>query len=493
MNHVHFIGIGGVGMSGLAQILRARSIRVSGSDPYTNAATERLAAQGATLYTEQIGANIACEKPDLVVATAAIHDDNLELRAAQEAGIPVVSRADFLGRLMADFGGPRIAISGTHGKTTTTAMAAEVLLAGGLDPTVLVGGEYAGIGGNVKVGQSDVFLTEACEAYDSFLALHPDISVITNIEADHLDHYGTEAGVFKAFQEFLGQTASDGCIIWCAEDDGARRLMEMLGEKVGGPRQVACGFAPFGVGDCLWATDIDAAGSGSVFTVQGRSGGKLWQGEGRVHLKVPGRHNVLNALAAAALGQETGLSFEVVRQGLEAFTGTGRRFETLGETDDVRVIDDYAHHPTEIRATLAAARSSYPDRRVIAVFQPHLYSRTRDFMDGFAHSLAEADAILLTDIYPAREEPIPGIHVVELTKRIAEVAPTKTLLYLPIKRDLVGALDWVTKPGDLVLVMGAGDIREVGEAFVSRNSVQRPLSSQKTENDNKYESRGDRP
>jgi len=462
MKHVHFIGIGGVGMSGLAQILLARGARVSGSDPAENVATRRLEEQGATIYREQVARNIERERPEMVVVTAAIPEDNPELRAAYQAEIPVVSRAEFLGQLMEEFRGPRIAVAGTHGKTTTTAMVAAVLMAGGLNPTVLVGGEFPAIGGNVRVGGSEVFLTEACEAYDSFLALRPDISVITNIEADHLDYHKSEARVYESFRRFANQTKQ--VLALCAEDAGILKLVQHLPDEDVGPRWVNYSLSLPGA-DCVWATDITLAGAGSSFVAHRRVGERPGEALGSIHLRVPGTHNVLNALAAVAVGLELAIPFERIQEGLEGFAGTERRFEVLGEGGGIVVVDDYAHHPTEIRATFAAARAAYPDRRLIAVFQPHLYSRTRDFMEEFASALADADAILLTDIYPAREKPIPGVSVASLAHRISALAPDRTLLYLPDKKDVVGALTWVARPGDLVLVMGAGDIREAGEAF----------------------------
>jgi UDP-N-acetylmuramate--alanine ligase len=469
MNHVHFIGIGGVGMSGLAQALLSRGVRVSGSDPHANAATERLAAQGATVYAAQTAENITRERPELVVATAAIPADNPELAGAREAGISVEWRAEFLGRLMAEYAGPTVAVAGTHGKTTTTAMAAEVLLAGGLDPTVLVGAEYAPIGGNARIGSSPAFLTEACEAYDSFLSLHPQITVLTNVEADHLDHYGTEDNVFAGFRKFVLQTT--GTLIWCSEDSGALRMVHYELQLDEGPRRVSYGFAPYST-NSVWAEDVVSEGRGSSYTLRWQHEGAALPGTVRVTLNVPGRHNVLNSLAAAAVGLEAGIDVEAIARGIASFEGTERRFETLGEVDRVLVIDDYAHHPTEITATLAAARAAYPDRRLIVVFQPHLYSRTRDFMDQFAESLGEADAVVITDIYPAREKPIPGVNVTDLVRKVAERAPDRTLLYAPTKAEAVDALRWLCREGDLVLTMGAGDIREVGEKYLSDEEAQ---------------------
>jgi UDP-N-acetylmuramate--alanine ligase len=449
-------------MSALAQVLLTRGVRVSGSDPHANAATERLQKLGATVYREQVADNIEREKPDLVVVTAAVHEDNPELMAARDAGVEVVSRAEFLGRLMGEFGGARIAIAGTHGKTTTTAMVAEVLISGGLDPSVLVGGEYSGFGGNLRLGHGNLIVAEACEAYDSFLALHPSIAVITNVEADHLDFYGDEAGVFDSFRRFVGQTDGDGVLIWCSDDEGTRKLTESLGEGEGPARKIPYGLQRHG-NNCVWAE-----AHGDRLTVHRVLDDRDETVIENMQLSVPGDHNARNALAAIAVGLELGLSPDTLSNGsLREFIGVGRRFEVLGERDGVTVIDDYAHHPTEIRATLAAARSKYPERRIVAVFQPHLYSRTRDFMDEFAASLSAADAILLTDIYAAREEPIAGVSVSGLTHKIAGMAPSATLLYLPRKSDMVGALAWVTHPGDVVITMGAGDIREVGEAFLA--------------------------
>lgn len=450
-------------MSGLAQALLSRGMHVSGSDPQTNAATERLVRQGATIFSRQAAENISAAKPDLVVATAAIPNANAELAAARRTGIPIVSRAEFLGRLMAEYAGPTVAVAGTHGKTTTTAMVAEVLLSGGLDPTVLVGGEYAPIGGNARIGAGPVFLTEACEAYDSFLSLRPQITVLTNVEADHLDHFGTEVAVFASFRKFIMQTT--GTLIWCAEDCGAQRMAHYELQMDEGPRRVSYGFKPYGLSS-VWAENVRQEGGGSSYTLRISVDGETRQESVMARLSIPGMHNVLNSLAAAAVGIEAGVSLEAIGRGIGAFSGTGRRFEILGDTNGVLVIDDYAHHPTEIRATISAARAAYPERRLVAVFQPHLYSRTRDFMDGFAESLAGADVILLTNIYAAREKPIPDVNVSDLTRKIAEIVPARTVLYLPTKPEVADALKWVCREGDLVITMGAGDIREAAEEYM---------------------------
>jgi UDP-N-acetylmuramate--alanine ligase len=468
VRHIHFIGIGGVGMSGLAAVLLARGSRVSGSDPQENTATNRLKASGSTIYSQQVADNISREKPDLVVCTAAIHDDNPELHAARTAGIPIVSRAEFLGRVMAEHSGPRIAVTGTHGKTTTTAMLASVLMSGGLDPTVLVGGEYAGIGGNVRVGSSGAFLTEACEAYDSFLSLKPDIAVITNIEADHLDYYHTEDRVLQSFANFVNGIRQDGIIIACGDDPGVQRLhsqdrpdIKVFSYGLASENQLS-----------IQAANIVETPIGSKFDLLARDDDKT-ASLGAIQIPMPGAHNVLNALGAVAVGLQLDISFETMALALAAFKSPERRFEILGEIEGITVVDDYAHHPTEIRATLAAARTAFPYRRIIVAFQPHLYSRTRDFLDDFASELSQADVILVSDIYAAREDPIPGIHATGLVRKLAQTAPGKSVIYAGGLAEVPDRLAWIARPGDVVFSMGAGDIRRAGETFVELLMKQR--------------------
>src|SRR5258708_6927763 len=339
---VHFIGIGGVGMSGLASIDLARGLHVSGSDPQQNAATERLAASAAAIHTEQVPANIEIEPRDLVVWTAAIQDDNPELQAAKNAGIPIMSRADYLGRLMAEHSGPRIAVTGTHGKTTTTSMIASVLLGGGLDPNVLVGAEFSGIGGNVRVGLGNIFLAEACEAYDSFLSLKPDIAVITNIEADHLDYYGNEERVFQSFDRFVRGMPNTGLLIAGGDDPGIQRLLTGLADF--SIRRATYGLNSPSSG--IAAGSVRSSPAGQQFEVfRAESGTRSLLGS--VDLPIPGIHGVQNALAAVTVGLELGISFGDIKKALAEFRGAERRFELLAEIDGITVIDDYAHHPTE--------------------------------------------------------------------------------------------------------------------------------------------------
>ncbi len=460
-NHVHFIGIGGVGMSALAQIVASNGIRVSGSDPMESDATERLKAAGARIYREQVAENIDTEKPDLVVVTAAVQTDNPEVAYALQQEIAVVSRAEFLGRLMTEKQGPRIAVAGTHGKTTTTSMIAAVLIEGGLDPTVLVGGEFPAIGGNVRIG-GEVIVAEACEAYDSFLSLRPNIAVITNIEADHLDYYGTEDRVRESFVRFLAGLPADGTVIWCSENEGARSVVDAAGFDGKG---ISYGQLQAG-SESVWAEDLGIVDRGRRFRVLQSVDGSQKE-LGIIELNVPGQHNVMNALAAVTVGIQLGVAFEQIASALSKFTGAARRFDVRGELDGVLVVDDYAHHPTEVRATIDGAREAFPGRRIVAVFQPHLYSRTRDFLHEFADALNEADVILVTDIYAAREKPIPGVRAADLVRIVASRDYDKTVLYLPKKTDVVGALTWITQPGDVVLTMGAGDINEVAEQFLA--------------------------
>ena len=457
---VHFVGIGGAGMSGMARVLARQGVSVSGSDLRESATLESLRREGgirAVAGHEARHLNGAT----LVVASAAVKKDNPELAAARDRGIPVISRAEMLGRLMARH--PRsVAVSGTHGKTTTTGMAALILEAGGLDPTVLIGGDLPVYGGNARLGAGDVFLAEACEAYDSFLDLNPQVAAVTNIEADHLDYYGDLANVLRSFRRFLSQVS--GTAILCGDDGNCRTLAEDLAASVKAPDVVTFGL---GGGAALRADDLDADGPNPAYTA-------VWRGErlGRVTLGVPGTHNVLNSLAAAAAGLTLGVPFARVAEGLAAFAGTGRRFERLGETRaGALVVDDYAHHPTEIRATLAAARRAHPGRRIVAVFQPHLPSRTRDFKTEFAESFADADQVLLTDIFLAREPPLEGVTGAGLAALTADRRGADHVRYVADKTALPARLAEAVRPGDLVLTLGAGDIRAAGEGLLALDTA----------------------
>lgn len=444
----HFIGIGGAGMSGLARLLLGAGVRVTGSDLHDSETTHALRAAGAVVAIGHRAENVA--DATHVVYSAAVKEQNPELAEARRRGLPVVKRAEMLGHVMRGKAG--IAIAGTHGKTTTTAMAAAVFLAAGADPSVLIGGDWAPLGGNARAGGGRHFIAEACEAFDSFLELRPHVAVLTNVEADHLDWHGSLEGVVDSFRRFLDRLEPEGYAIGCREDARVRRLLSRLNRRC-----ITYGLED---GADYVAVDLVLDQPHPTFTVV-RQGYPL----GEVRLNVPGRHNVLNALAVAALAEEERLPFAAVAEGLSRFTGVSRRFEVLGEVNDIVVLDDYAHHPTEVAATLSAARRAY-GRYTTVVFQPHLYSRTQLLLDDFARSFEDANRVFVTEIYAAREQPVPGVSGELLVRRILDVEPDKQVEYAPDRGRLVEQLVRDARPGDLVLTMGAGDIRGVGEELV---------------------------
>ena len=475
---LYFVGIGGAGQSAIAYVLAQRGRTIRGADPGISAASRaRLELVGITVYSghdaTQVGDAAA------VIATDAVNETNPEIVEARKRNIPVFRRPEALGTILN--AGRGIAIAGTHGKTTTTGMVASILMAAGLDPTILIGGDLPLIGGNARNGSSDIVLAEACEAYGGFLYLYPEIAVILNVEPDHLDYHGTAEQFYEAFERFIAQVRPkkgtkdrrNGAypyVVVCAEDEKAYELArkdEMARVQTPDER---IGVFYYGLDDSpvknmkeIAALRIEADGRYSNFEVWFDTEGPL-----KVRLGVPGVHNVLNALAAISVATALGIDPQIIPQALESFTGTGRRFERIGEANGILVVDDYAHHPTEIRATLAAARSAYPDRRLVAIFQPHLYSRTRDFMDDFAESLTAADVVYLTDIYKAREELIPGVSSETLTEKVRAVKPDLSVVYVPDKSDLPERLAADVQQGDLVLTMGAGDIRNAGEGLYQK-------------------------
>lgn len=453
MIRVHFVGIGGAGMSAIARVMHHRGVHVSGSDQKRSVTTDKLAEEGIAVTIGHEASNV--NDATLVVYSAAVPLDNPELEIARRQGIEVISRAEMLGRLMDPYKN-RVAITGTHGKTTTTSMAGVVLAEAGLDPTVLIGGDLASLGGNTRVGSNSLFVAEACEAFDSFLNLRPSVAVITNIDADHLDFHGTLEKIIKSFEQFVHQVDKDGCVIACVDDANVRRVLQGLDRRI-------VGYSVDGDGD-IRAANISVDSPYASYDLV-RNGETI----GRVTLGVPGAQNIANSLAAAAIGFEYGASFEAVRDALANFTGTGRRFETLGVVNDIMVVDDYAHHPREIQATLSAARSGWK-RRIIAVFQPHLYSRTRIFAQEFAESLSLADIVVVTDIYAAREKPIEGVTAA----LVFDAIQGTEVHYVPDKSEIVGMLTPVVRPGDMVICLGAGDIRTVGEDLVAALSGTAP-------------------
>jgi UDP-N-acetylmuramate--alanine ligase len=453
---VHFIGIGGAGMSALARVILARGGLVTGSDMRESETTRALQAEGARVFIGHAAGNVG--RAGRVIYSAAIKESNPELVAARERGIPTQSRAALLGDLMR--GAVGIAIAGTHGKTTTTGMVATMLCQAGYDPTVLIGGDLPAIDGNARIGTGPHFVAEACEAFHSFLELSPRIAVVTNIEADHLDCHGSLEGVVQAFEQFLDRLDPDGAAILCWEDARVRGLRPHPAARTWTYGLEKQHDVPGSPGYHLRGRDLKLDTMEPEFTVD-------WSERslGTIRLGVPGRHSVLNALAAAAVGLEVGLSFEEIRRGLGEFRGTGRRFEVLGEPRGIRVIDDYAHHPTEVAATLEATKQSL-GRPTIAVFQPHLYSRTQLLLDDFARSFARADRVVITEIYAAREEPMPGVSGARLVEAIQRHLPGKEVHFIPAKEDIALWLAENARAGDVVLTLGAGDIREAGEKLV---------------------------
>lgn len=446
---VHFMGVGGAGMAPLAELVLALGGQVSGCDLSEGRAVDALAARGMAFRRGHDPEHVTGAAA--VVVTAAVAPDHPELTAARTAGVPVLKRAQALAQWVSE--GRVLGVAGTHGKTTTTAMAAHVLERAGADPTCVVGGEVAGWGGNLRRGRSDLFVVEADEYDRSFLALRPEAAVVTNVEPDHLDTYGDFEALQAAFAEYAGLVRPQGALWLCADDEGARRLRD-----AGGPaRTRTYGLSE---GADLRAVSVRSTRRGSVFGVveDGADAGDL-------RISAPGRHNVLNALAAAGAARSLGASWKDARAGLAAFGGVGRRFDVLGAADGVRVVDDYAHHPTEVAATLEAARQANPGRRIVAVFQPHLYTRTRDCGDAFGLALAAADAVWVTDVYPAREAPIPG--VTGETVAAAAARRGASVVYHPRLSTLAPAVAESLRPGDLCVAMGAGSIGETAHALLA--------------------------
>lgn len=445
--HIHFIGIGGISMSGLAEILLEEHFIISGSDKEASPLTEKLSALGARISYPQSKDNITNDI-DIVVYTAAIHPDNPEFAAAKAAGLPMLTRAELLGQIMDNYR-DSIAVAGTHGKTTTTSMLSQILLAAKTDPTISVGGILKSIGGNIRVGHSDIFLTEACEYTNSFLNFKPKYSLILNIEEDHMDFFHDLADIRHSFRKFAENTIDGGAIIINAE--------------IGHYEEFTAGLPvtaiTFGLSDSADYYPLDI-----TYDEKGCAAYTLMHGKKAVEtiaLSVPGIHNVSNSLAAAAAALELNITPKTVSEGLFQFYGTDRRFQLKGiYGDGVTVIDDYAHHPTEIAATLTAAKN-YPHNRIICVFQPHTYSRTKAFLPEFARSLSLADIVVLADIYPARETDILGISSKNIADDLKNLG-TK-VWYFHSFSEIETFLQKKCMHGDLLITMGAGNVDKIGE------------------------------
>lgn len=445
--HIHFIGIGGISMSGLAEILLEEGFTISGSDAKESPLTDKLASEGVQISYPQSAANIT-SGIDAVVYTAAIHEDNPEFAAAKNTGLPMLSRAELLGQIMDNYVNS-VAVAGTHGKTTTTSMLSQVLLAADSDPTISVGGILKAIHGNIRVGHSDVFLTEACEYTNSFLNFHPKYSLILNIEEDHLDFFKDLADIRHSFRRFAENTAEGGTIIINgAIADYEEIVKDLPVSVVTYGLTEACDYYPSDI-------TFDEKGCATYTAVhQGRA-------LTSVKLNIPGMHNVSNSLAVIAAALSLKIELSTITSGISQFTGTDRRFELKGMyKDGVTVIDDYAHHPTEIAATLTAAQH-YPHKRIICVFQPHTYTRTKAFLKDFAKALSLADVIVLADIYAARETDTLGISSKNIEDDLKALG--KEAYYFPSFDEIENFLQKKCMNGDLLITMGAGDVVKIGE------------------------------
>jgi UDP-N-acetylmuramate--alanine ligase len=447
-SRLHLVGIGGAGMAGIARLLLARGIAVAGSDLKESRNLEALRQAGATVFVGHRAAHVG--SPDAVVVSSAIPGDNPELRFARETGLPVLSRAQVLAALMR--GRRSVAVAGTHGKTTTTSMISVILSRTGRDPTFVIGGDLNESGSGAVHGTGDVFVAEADESDGSFLLLEPDVGIITNVEEDHLDYYADRGAVEAAFSAFAAR--ADRLVV-CWDDPGVRRA---LGHRTDGLVRYGTG-----AGEPL---DVEL----SVIALDGAGG----QGTVRVgvrtvplQLSVPGRHNMLNATAAVAAADLVGVSPEESVEALRSFSGARRRFELRGRAGGVTFVDDYAHHPTEVAATLGAAVLQGAGR-LVAVFQPHRYTRTRAMWRALGESLAPADVVVLTDVYAAGEAPIPGVTGKLVADALAEAVPGKRIVYLPRRADVAPFLAAETRDGDLVLTLGAGDITMTGDEALER-------------------------
>ena len=449
--HIHFIGIGGISMSGLAEILLGAGFSISGSDMKPSALTNQLESKGAKVFYGQCAENISAEY-NCVVYTAAIHADNPEFARCVELNLPMLTRAELLGQIMKNYQ-TSIAVSGTHGKTTTTSMFSSVLLAADADPTISVGGILEAIGGNIRVGKSETFITEACEYTNSFLSFYPTMSIILNIEEDHMDFFKDLDDIMNSFRLFAKRLPKDGVLIINKEIKDYEKVTEGL----------ECKVITYGMdSSCTYHAEniiFNAQGYGE-FDVMHHS-----TNMGHIVLNVPGQHNVSNALAVIAAARKLGISMEQIQAGLLGFSGANRRFQRKGEYNGVTIIDDYAHHPTEIRTTLEAAKN-YPNREVWCIFQPHTYTRTKAFFHEFAESLSLADHVILADIYAARETDTLGMSSALLCEEIKKLGAD--CHYFPTFAEIEDFVKSHCIHGDLLITMGAGDVVNIGENILNK-------------------------
>lgn len=445
---VHMVGIGGSGMSGIAEVLHNLGYVVSGSDMAESAAVRHLRDLGIAVHIGHAVSNLA--DVHVLVKSTAIKDDNEEVAAARERGVPIIPRAEMLAELMRLRTG--IAIAGTHGKTTTTSLTAHIFEEAGLDPTVIIGGRLNAYGTNARLGAGDYLLAEADESDGSFLCLFPIMNVVTNVDMDHIDFYGDQNAIDESFLAFMNKVPFYGINVICGDDPGLRRILPRVKRPV-----LTYGF---GTGNDL-VGEVVELGEVSRFKIR-LKGCPM----GEVSLAQPGRHNILNALGAIGVAMQAQIPAEVCIRGLSKFNGVGRRFERKGIKNDVLVVDDYGHHPAEIKATLETARQSFPGRRLVVAFQPHRFTRTKALFGDFCQAFGQADELLLTEIYPASEAPVPGVSGQSLAQGIKQVSPGTSLRFFDNFDQLSAALPEVLKPGDLFITLGAGNIWTVGQRWL---------------------------
>lgn len=446
---IHMVGIGGSGMNGIAEVLLNLGYNVRGSDMADSPAVRRLERLGAEIYIGHGAENVS--DADVLVKSTAIRANNPEIVAAQEKGIPIIPRAEMLAELMRLKTG--VAVAGTHGKTTTTSLLASIFDEASLDPTVIIGGRLNAYGSNARLGEGEYLIAEADESDGSFLCLFPIINIITNVDLDHMDFYDNQEAIDNAFINFMNKVPFYGINVVCGDDPGVQRILPQVKRRV-----TTYGFDP---SNSIRAKLI-SCGVKSHFIVQ-VNGKDL----GEVHLAHPGRHNVLNALAAIGVALEAGISPEICLQGLSKFNGVGRRFEHKGEKDGVLVIDDYGHHPVEIAATIDTAKECFPDKRLVVVFQPHRFSRTQALFGEFCKVFAGVDKLLLVEIYPASESPIPGVSGESLAQGIRQVSSTD-VTYFPNFDAVSAELPEILKPGDIFITLGAGNVWSIGQRYLDQ-------------------------
>jgi UDP-N-acetylmuramate--alanine ligase len=451
VRHLHFVGIGGAGMCGLAELLHGEGLAVSGCDLLASETTARLEKLGIAVALGHDPAHL--QGAQVVVVSSAVAADNPEVEAAHRSGIPVIRRAEMLGEISRLKWA--IAVAGTHGKTTTTSLTGFVLTGAGLDPTVVVGGRVNFLGAHARLGHSEFMVCEADEYDRSFLALHPVLAVITNVEGEHLDFYGNVEAMEEAFVSFANRVPFYGATIACLDDPGVRRLLPRFARRV-----ITYGLSP----------QADVHARAAAFSADGCRCRVVCGGQelGEIAVPLPGRHALANALAAVTASLEAGVAFPDVARAVATFTGVARRFERRGERDGVLVVDDYAHHPSEVAATLQAARQTLPESRLVVVFQPHLFSRTRTFAREFGEALLAADVVVVVPIYPAREKPMPGVTH-ELVVEAARASGHHHVLAASSFAAALATLDEVLRPGDALLTLGAGDVVHLGEAWLKGN------------------------